>query len=63
MKLFAEQRPQDYNVTAAISDEPGEITFHIYDAAGVSTADETLVARHAAEGVFKPQKTVRLTRR
>ena len=57
---FMRERPNDQNIVAAISDEPGEITFHIYDAGGLSTADPKMVDHHNRTNEYKIVRSIQL---
>lgn len=50
MRLFAEERPEDINIQAAVTDAPGPVQFHVFERTATSTADEAARARNAQSG-------------
>lgn len=60
---FDRLRPDDVNVQAAISDQPEDVEFTIFDIAGLSTADPRMLAKHAVSGQGKVLRRVVLRTR
>ncbi len=48
-RRLVEQRPRDINIQAAVSDNPGELTFYDHAAGGLGTLVESIAASHRAE--------------
>ena len=56
-----EKRPEDINLPVAVSDAPGEETFHFFANLGLSTMDPGVAEMHMAEGWTAEPGTVTVT--
>jgi FkbM family methyltransferase len=61
--LFKAERPNDANVHAAVSDEPGQVEFTIFEQPAISTADEPTRSRYLQSGVNKVKETLHIPAR
>lgn len=55
---FAEQRPRDINLKAAVTDHPGEVTFHEIDNGQLGTLESRFAEGHARSGMSTRSYTV-----
>ncbi|MFP5502336.1 MAG: FkbM family methyltransferase [Candidatus Sericytochromatia bacterium] len=60
-RALNEKRPEDVNLAVAVSDAPGEATFHFFANLGLSTMDEDVARMHMAEGWTAEPGTVTVT--
>lgn len=62
-RLFREERPRDTVVEAAVTDRAeSTLRFHVVDGTGLSTLDESIAARHRADGFAVTELIVPTTR-
>lgn len=57
-RRFVEQRPNDINLRAAVTDVPGEVTFHEIVGHQLGTMVDRFADRHAAAGLERRSYTV-----
>jgi FkbM family methyltransferase len=56
--LFREERPRDTLVQAAVTEQPGEVTLHVFPGTGLSTIVDEVSDQHTAAGIEGEELTV-----